>query len=288
MNKFAVIDIGSNSVRLMFVADGKVLYKTIRVTRLGEGIAQAPILKEEAIERSAQAVAAFKQQAITEGAEKVVAFATAAVRSAENGAKFVQRVKDICDLTVEVISGETEAEIGILGALGNQDGAVLDIGGASTELVVKKNGVLVYKKSVNIGVVRLKDTCGREETLLQQMAEKAAKEFGQVPANLRLHAIGGTATTIASQALGLTEYDSAKISGAEISLQTLEEKAQEWLKMPVEEIEKLPCMPKGRADVLAGGAVLLATLLKTFDLQSFIASDRDNVEGYAIKLGLME
>ena len=124
--------------------------------------------------------------------------------------------------------------------------------------------------------------------MLKEMSQTASKEFGQVPKNLRLHAIGGTATTIASQALGLTEYDSAKISGAEISLQILEEKAKEWLAMSVEDIAKLPCMPAGRADVLAGGAVLLATLLKAFGLQSFIASDRDNVEGYAIKLGLME
>ena len=53
MRKFAVIDIGSNSVRLMFVADGKVLYKTLQTTRLGEGLAEKPLLKGEAIERSA-------------------------------------------------------------------------------------------------------------------------------------------------------------------------------------------------------------------------------------------
>ena len=52
MKKFAVIDIGSNSVRLMFVADGKVLYKRLQTTRLGEGLAERPLLKDEAIERS--------------------------------------------------------------------------------------------------------------------------------------------------------------------------------------------------------------------------------------------
>ncbi len=288
MNKFAVIDIGSNSVRLMFVADGKVLYKALNTTRLGEGLAQTSRLNPEAIERSALAVQEFFNRAKTEGAERIVAFATAAVRSAENGSEFVKRVKELCGLTVEVIAGETEAEIGILGALGAQDGAVLDIGGASTELVIKHRGELRYKKSINIGVVRLKDKCGRDKELLQSTAQTSVEEFGQVPLNTCLHAIGGTATTIAAQVLELQEYDSAKITGAEIPLQKLEEKAKAWLQMPVEEIEKFPCMPKGRADVLAGGAVLLITVLKKLGLQSYIASDRDNLEGYAIKLGLME
>ena len=146
MRKFAVIDIGSNSVRLMFVADGKVLYKTLQTTRLGEGLAEKPLLKAEAIERSALAVSDFYNRAITEGAEKVLCFATAAVRTAENRQLFLDRVSALCGLTVEVISGEEEAEIGILGALGNKDGGVIDIGGASTEIVVKKDGALLYKE----------------------------------------------------------------------------------------------------------------------------------------------
>mgnify|MGYP002517431394 CR=1 FL=1 len=83
MKKFAVIDIGSNSVRLMFVADGKVLYKTIKTTRLGEGLAFSPLLKSEAIERTISAMQEFLAKARDEGSQSVYAFATAAVRSAE-------------------------------------------------------------------------------------------------------------------------------------------------------------------------------------------------------------
>ena len=91
MKRFAVIDVGSNSVRLMFVADGKVLYKRLNTTRLGEGLAQTHSLSVAAIERTAQAVAAFYKQAKQQGAECVVAFATAAVRAAKNGADFYIR-----------------------------------------------------------------------------------------------------------------------------------------------------------------------------------------------------
>ena len=92
MRKFAVIDIGSNSVRLMFMADGKVLYKGLITTRLGEGLAATSLLNASAIERSARAVETFYNKACEEGAEEIFAFATAAVRSAKNGCDFTDRV----------------------------------------------------------------------------------------------------------------------------------------------------------------------------------------------------
>ena len=287
MRKFAVIDIGSNSVRLMFVADGKVLYKGLNTTRLGEGIAEQPILRAAAIERSARAVELFYNKAQEEGAEGIYAFATAAVRSAENGAEFTDRVKELCGLSVEVISGEEEAEIGILGALGGADGGVIDIGGASTEIVVKEQGEIIYKKSVNIGVVRLKDKCGREKDALVKAAKEAVQEFGEIP-KACMHGIGGTATTLAAQILRLQEYKSEKITGAKITALQMQEMADKLLSMTVEEIAALPCMPKGRADVLTGGAVLLATLMQALDIKEIYASDQDNLEGYAIKRGLMK
>ena len=288
MRKFAVIDIGSNSVRLMFVADGKVLYKTLQTTRLGEGLAEKPLLKPEAVERSALAVAGFYYKAVEEGAEKVLCFATAAVRTAENRQVFLDRVYALCGLAVEVISGEEEAEIGILGALGNRDGGVIDIGGASTEIVVKKDGALIYKKSVNIGVVRLKDMCGRDRVALEQVANEASKQYGEIPLGDTIYAIGGTATTLTAQVLGLETYTSDAITGAEVSLNDMQAVTDKLLSMSVEEIAALPCMPKGRADVLTGGAVLFTVLMKNLGFTRIIASDRDNLEGYAIKKGFME
>ena len=288
MRKFAVIDIGSNSVRLMFVADGKVLYKTLQTTRLGEGLAEKPLLKPEAVERSALAVAGFYNKAVEEGAEKVLCFATAAVRTAENRQVFLDRVYALCGLAVEVISGEEEAEIGILGALGNRDGGVIDVGGASTEIVVKKDGELVYKKSVNIGVVRLKDMCGRDRAALERVANEASKQYGEIPLGDTIYAIGGTATTLTAQVLGLETYTSDAITGAEVSLNDMQAVTDKLLSMSVEEIAALPCMPKGRADVLTGGAVLFTVLMKNLGFTRIIASDRDNLEGYAIKKGFME
>ncbi len=288
MKRFAVIDIGSNSVRLMFVADGKVLYKSLHTTRLGEGLAEKPILLPAAIERTALAVADFYQVAKTDGAEGVFAFATAAVRSAQNRMAFLARVKELCPLDIEVVSGEEEAELGVLGALGKRDGGVVDIGGASTEIVVKSRGKLVYKKSLDIGVVRLKDGYGRDAQAIEKAALEAVDEFGRLPATELFCGIGGTATTLAAQYLGLETYQSDKITGTEISVDALKTLTDKLSAMTMEEVAALPCMPKGRADVIVGGAILLTTLMQKLGISVLTVSDRDNLEGYAIKRGLLE
>ncbi len=286
MKRFAVIDVGSNSVRLMFVADGKVLYKRLKTTRLGDGLAETSRLKEERLEASAQAVATFAEQARLEGAEEVRVFATAAVRSAQNGKAFVARVKTLCGIDVDVISGEKEAEIGVLGALGEKDGGIIDVGGASTEIVVKKDDAFLYKKSVNIGIVRLKDTCGRDRALLRNAAETAAETFGSVPHNGTLTAVGGTATTLAAVKLKLKTYESEKITGTEITVAEMQTLAEELLRLTVAKTAALPGVPSGREDVLAGGAMLLAVLMEKLHVEKLIVSDRDNLEGYALKKGL--
>ncbi len=288
MNKFAVIDIGSNSVRLMFVADGKVLYKKLNTTRLGEGLVSSAFLTKEAIERTADAVAAFYDEAKKDGAEEVYAFATAAARKAKNGGELVDKIYALRSLSVEIISGEDEAKLGVLGALGKGDGIVVDIGGASTEIIRQEQGEITYAKSVDIGVVRLKDCCGKNEKLLYAAAKDAVGEYEKIPANLPLYGIGGTATTLGAVYLKLDKYSSDLVTGVEISYEDVQKMTETLLKLPVEEIEKLPCMPKKRADVITGGAVLLLTIMQTFGFEKIIISDSDNLEGYAKQKGLIK
>ena len=287
MNKTAVIDIGSNSVRLMMMADGKVLYKTLNTTRLGEGIASSPFLKDEAISRTASAAADFFSCAKREGAVDVYAFATAAVRSAENGSAFIDRVKELCELDVEIISGEEEAEIGILGALGEKDGGIIDVGGASTEIIIRAGGTIIYKKSVNIGVVRLKDLCGAEKDRLKAAAEDAVKEYGKVPNGTSMYAIGGTATTLAALMLDMRDYTPSKITGTVIGREQMRALADRLTGMTAAEIARLPGVQPKRADVLGGGAVLFSVIMDKLNFPEIIVSDSDNLEGYAKKRGLM-
>ena len=281
--RISAIDIGSNSVRLGTTAGGKTLYKRIATTRLGEGLSLTGVIKPEALERSAVQVADFYAAALSEGADKVYAFATAAVRSAANGADFVRRVKELCGLEVEVIDGRVEAEIGMLGAVGKCDGGMIDIGGASTEVTVRSGGKTVYSQSVNIGVVRLFDLAGRDRRKIEKIAAEKLAEFAPFSAKLHhMRGVSGTATTLAALKHGLREYDAEVVQGTVLTLEEVENYADELLKTPVEEICKMLTVDSRRADIIGGGAALLHALMKRFEISQITVSDSDNLEGYIL------
>ncbi len=280
--KIFAIDIGSNSVRLALVSDGKTLYKRIRTTRLGEGLAFSGSMKDEAIERTALAVADFVNCAKAEKTDKLYAFATAAVRSASNKAQFLARVKELCGLEIDVISGETEAKIGILGALGNNDGGIIDVGGASTEVTFRAGGRTVYSKSVNVGTVRLFDLAARNKQKLLRIISEKIEEYGEFSAeNVNMRAIGGTATRLAAIKHRLLQYTPEVTDGTNFTVGELEKYADGLLSTSVE-IIRANTICSASAEVIGGGCLLLAEIMKKLKIKSLTVSERDNLEGYII------
>lgn len=281
--KIAVIDIGSNSVRLLMTSDGKTLYKTISTTRLGEGIACGR-LSAAAMERTAKAVRVFCERARGEGAQKIYAFATAAVRSSANREDFVRLVEAECGLQTDVVSGEEEAELGLSGALGREDGAIVDIGGASTELIFRKGGRRVYAQSRYIGAVSLFDSYGRDRKRLTAAIKEAIQGYGTVPAcDKPIVAIGGTATSLAALALGLKEYDGAAVQDYRLTRERLEALTDGIFSCTAQELAQTTCLPFQRAEILGGGALTLAAMMDYLSVREAIVSERDNLEGYLLK-----
>ncbi len=280
--KISAIDIGSNSVRLALVSDGKTLYKRIRTTRLGEGLSFSGVMKDGAIERTALAVADFVNCAKAEKADKLYAFATAAVRSAGNSQTFINRVKQLCGVDVDVISGETEAKIGILGALGNNDGGIIDVGGASTEVAVCAGGKTVYSKSVNVGTVRLFDLAARNKQQLLRIIAEKTEEYGEFSAeNVNVCAIGGTATRLAAIKHRLLRYTPEVTDGTRFTVGELEKYADALLSTPVE-IIRANTICTASAEVIGGGCLLLDEIMKKLKIKSLNVSESDNLEGYII------
>ena len=278
--KYAVIDIGSNSVRLLLWADGRSIYKKIETTRLGGGLSQTGRLSEAAIRRTADAVAAFAREAAREGAEKTAAFATAAVRSAENGRDFVRFVRAECGVDVDVISGEKEAALGLAGALGGRDGGIVDVGGASTEITVAAGGKIVCAVSADIGAVRLKDLCGEDRAALARVIAEKTAAFGRVPPTAELYAIGGTATSLAALEKEVEPYDPAQIDGTVLPAECVQAWADKLLSLSQEERLRLRGMDPRRADILGGGVLLLRAAMAAAGAEKIVVSERDNMEGY--------
>ncbi len=285
--KISAIDVGSNSVRLMVMADGKTLYKQIDTTRLGEGLANSGVLKPEAIERTARSVQLFAAAAELNGAGTPYVFATASVRSAKNGAEFVKRVKELCGIDVDVISGEEEAACGIAGALRGKDGGIVDLGGASTEITVEKGGRTTYSKSVNIGTVRLFDIAGQDKAALESAIAERLEDYNNPDlSDTEMYGVGGTATSLAALYHGLEKYDPKVVDGTVLTQQWLKEEADLLLALTPEQRKGIKGMDVRRADVIAGGCLLLYRILNKFGAKNITVSESDNLEGYVLLKGL--
>ena len=273
-----IIDVGSNSVRLL-LTDGVFFNKNIITTRLGEGLTKSKELTVESIMRTVNAVKTLSDLAKSKGANQVFVFATAAVRQAVNGNKFTSLVKDVTGITVDVVSGDNEAELGIKGALNGEIGGIIDVGGASTEVAYFDGVKTVYKKSLPIGAVKLYTEFGRDKEKIDKFAKETALLYGEtIPGNYK--AIGGTATTLASIDLNLKVYDSSIVDGHFISIQNLEKIVEKLYSLtPAEIIDNYAIQPQ-RADIIAGGASVILAVCRQLNLNGITVSEKDNLEGY--------
>ncbi len=274
--KIAVIDVGSNSVRLMLKSS--FTQKKVAMTQLGKGLNLTGMLNRESMEASIQAIEEFQKEA--QGYE-LYCFATEAVRSAGNGKAFVDEVKRRLDITVDVLTPEEEARAGYLGASEGRDNiTVLDVGGASTEIVTARDDGL-FAISLPIGAVRANDTCGEDISLIQKEVDRLFPE--KIDLKERVVAIGGTATSIGAILAGSGRYSREEVHGRVVSVDEVEKVALELAKMPEEERSiRYPVLPLKRAKVMVSGAGVILSVMKKYQIQSIMLSDSDNAEGYLI------
>ena len=179
----AVIDIGSNSVRLALDRGESVNPKLINTTCLADGLAKTGRLSNEAMSRTLAAIVEFASKAREERADNIYIFATEAMRSATNGGEFRSAVEKAVSLPVRVISGDAEARLGLLGAISpdtHDEITVIDIGGASVEVVRGDEKKLTYARSLPLGVVRLRDIAGDRREDIEKYVSKHITDFGFV------------------------------------------------------------------------------------------------------------
>lgn len=283
----AIIDVGSNSVRLMLGEGDKTLFKRVVTTRLGEGLATTGRLKDERMTLTVDAIRDFIDVANKNGVrdENVYIFATESVRSAVNGNDFVDRVYKSCGINVDVVSGEIEAKLGFDGAYsGDFVIAVVDIGGASTEITIGDTSGIRYSLSRPIGCVRIRDKCGEDKFAIKEYIESILAEYGDIPKVEKAVFVAGTASTVATMYLKDDVYDSSKVQDLYISKDDLGELIDFVEKTPQDMRRLIKGLPEGRRDIIYGGMLLIDAVLERLSLDGFYFSDRDNLEGYRKRL----
>lgn len=164
MERIAIIDLGSNSIRFVIMQIGahgsyKLIYQEKKSIRLAEGMTlDSRQLTEEAQQRALQCLTVYAHIMAVQKVKKVLAVATAAVRNAVNGASFLKRVRLNTGIPMTIISGKAEAALGFSGVahtIDRKDFLLFDLGGASVEISLVKNKKRVHSISIPLGAVTL-------------------------------------------------------------------------------------------------------------------------------------
>ena len=302
MSRVAAIDCGTNSIRLLIadISGGKFkeVLRDMEIVRLGQGVDENKSFHPDAINRTLAAVEKFKNQLAGKGVEKIRFCATSATRDAANRDLFIDGVRQILGVEVEVIPGEEEARLSFNGAtkeLLQSDAPflVVDIGGGSTEFVYG-NKEVEFAKSVDIGCVRMSERHLKSQPVeMSQVAQaiididKAiAQAAAVVPISTAktLVAVAGTATTIAAAALELKTYDRYAIHLSRIPAEKVHKVSAAFQAMTKSEISKLGFMHPGRVDVITAGSLVLSRVMAATGATEFVASESDILDGMAWSL----
>ncbi|RBP35479.1 Ppx/GppA phosphatase family protein [Garciella nitratireducens] len=295
MQKIAVIDIGTNSMRYMIseIQQNKIVkcYKTLKTTRIGEGMQQKGEISSQAFDRNLKALKEFKEQAEKQGATEIIVFGTSALRDAKNAKEFISIVQRKLNLSIEILTGEQEARIGFQGAIEGvlEDVLVIDIGGGSTEFIYgnQKKGILEMT-SLNIGALRMKeiyiyhDPVKEEELLIlkQRIKETLQEGLSQSFYNMSsVMGIGGTITTLSSIKQNMKEYDSKKIHHSKLLIQDVRNILKRLKVLNLEQRKKIVGLQPSRADIIIAGIVILLEIMETLKIEELLVSEKDTLEG---------
>lgn len=289
--RVAIIDLGSNSIRMNIIDvcdnNAVVLENIRRIVRLSEGMGDEKLIRQNAVDRTLAVLKDFKQIIDDMAVDEVRAIATAALRSAKNSELFTVPASEI-GIDFEIISGEREAYydyMGVVNTLPVDDCMIVDIGGASTELIYVKDGkntemVSIPMAAVNITEKYFSGTVADDKELdfaVEQFADRLREvEWLKNVSNVNIVGIGGTIRALAK----MQNVADDKIHGFTMSKELTFGKIYELVKMPIEARASIDGIGKGRADIILGGIVPLLAIMDYINspkLISCVSSLREGV-----------
>jgi len=288
MTRVAVVDLGSNSTRLLVAdVDGDGVTELERrsiVTRLGQGVERTGRLDPEAMERVYAALAEYRRAADELGAQEIVGVLTSAVRDASNGAEFTDAVRERFGVAARTVPGEEEARLTYRGATSGRSTsaptAVIDIGGGSTELIVGAGARPDFHVSTQVGVVRHSErhlhadppAPGQLRALREDAAQTFAEAVREAPRAQQGVAVAGTATQSAS----ILQADTLERGALEALLERL-------ASVPLEQRRNTPGLDPARAPTIVAGVAILLEATAALGLESVAVSEQDILIGVALE-----
>jgi exopolyphosphatase/guanosine-5'-triphosphate,3'-diphosphate pyrophosphatase len=301
MNRQAVIDVGTNSIK--FHIGERAAYGTwttvidrAEVTRLGEGIAATGAIAPAAIERTAAAIAAMTAEAagLGVGLDGVTAVGTMGLRTASNSRAFLDLVKQRCGVAIQIIPGEEEGRLAYLAVqsgLGLGDGTlvIFDTGGGSSQFTFGQGARVDRRFSVNVGAVRYTERFRLDQAasapVLQQVIDDMAADLsvldGAAPPDA-LVGMGGAVTNLTAVMLGLSKYDPEIVQGSVLDRSEVHRQIERYRAIPATDRRQIVGLQPDRAEVILAGACIVLTVMDKLGKPSLSVSDRGLRHGLLI------
>ncbi|MEP0235284.1 Ppx/GppA phosphatase family protein [Roseibium sp.] len=285
----AVVDIGSNSVRLV-VYERKartptMLFNEKVLAGLGRGIAASGRLSDESIEIALGAVKRFRALSDHIGVQETHVIATAAARDAENGAEFVARVEEVLGEPVRILDGNEEAfysALGVVAGFWEPRGIVGDMGGGSLELVQLAGNKPGRGTTFPLGGLRIQEEADGKISKAQKIAEECLSEYtwpDMADGERVFYAVGGTWRSLARLHQKQKKYPLHVMHNYEIDGQEAIAFCKSLQKVNLEGVDSAEVVSKQRRALVPFGAVVLEQILRSMRADKVVLSATGVREG---------
>ncbi len=296
MRKIGVIDLGSNTTRLIVMTYelGSCFRLTDEVSetvRLAEGVGDSRTLQARPISRAIEALSMFERFCHNTGVEQIIAVGTSAIREAKNQEAFWQALRRSTSIDLRIISTEEEAYFGYLGtinALALNDGYIFDTGGGSTQVCAVRNRRLLRSFSAQAGVLRFTERYVTSDPIsksdMRNLREGARRAFADLDwvragAGFQLAGMGGTIRTLARIDQKQRSYPLDRVHGYILSRTAVAGIVDQLAGRSRRERESLPGLKSDRADVTVAGAVIVDQLMEQGGFSELLVSGQGVREG---------
>jgi exopolyphosphatase / guanosine-5'-triphosphate,3'-diphosphate pyrophosphatase len=289
----AVIDIGSNSVRLV-VYEGVTrsptpLFNEKTLAGLGREVATKGLLPSDAIEKAIEALKRFRALCDTMQVQKLWVVATAACRDARNGREFIAAAEQICRTKIDVISGQREAELtafGVVSGFHRPDGIVGDLGGGSLELVDVHGTRIKPGTTLPLGGLALQDRSGKSIKKAEKIVEKAIEKvkFLKGGEGRNFYAVGGTWRALAQLHMAQTGYPLHVMHGYAIRAKEALEFSRLVHRVNPETLSQIDVVNSARRALLPYAALVLEHIVRETEPRDVVFSALGVREGLLYSL----
>ncbi|MDE2579639.1 MAG: exopolyphosphatase [Hyphomicrobiales bacterium] len=284
----AIVDIGSNSVRLVayegLTRSPTPIFNEKAFCGLGRGVTTTGRLADDAMDSALSALARFRTLCSVMRIGNVEVLATAAARDARNGPEFLDRAARAIGAPITLLSGKREAELsalGVISAVHNADGVVGDLGGGSLELINVRKGETGKGETMPLGGLALMDASGKSHKQAIKIARAAIEKSGALKklSGRTFYAVGGTWRALARLHMAQRNYPLAVMHNYVIPTRDAEDFLEMVERVDVDQLNAIDAISAQRRPLLAYGAIVLEEIIRAAEPDKIVISAAGVREG---------